>query len=114
MIQFDYLSILELCGILFAAFWAVGVFSLWMGCRSARGNFREKGYIRPPSGRAWFPFLLQKRYEAFDDSSIRFFFGISHFCLLVMLLILVIVALLVGSNFLFKNMSGATLGPPPS
>jgi hypothetical protein len=112
MIQFDFLSILELCGILWAAFCAVGLFSLWMGTRAARYDFRGKGYIRPPSGRAWFPFLLEKRYESFDNSSIRFFFGISHFCLMVLMLVTIIVVLLVGCNLLFNNMSGATIGPP--
>lgn len=112
MIQFDFISILELCGIVWLAFWAVGTFSLWMGCRNARPDFREKGYIRPPSGRAWFPFLLEKRYEAFDNASIRFFFGISHFCLMAMILIAAVVILLVGSNILFKGLLGPTPGPP--
>ena len=100
------LLFLECGGILWLAFWLVGAFSLWMGCRNAKGDFREKGYVRPPSGRAWFPFLLEKRYEAFEDSSIRFFFSISHFCLMAMMFILAAVILLVGIETLFKNMAG--------
>jgi len=76
---FDFFSILEIGIVFWIAFWLVGVFSLWMGCHAARRDFRGKGYIRPPSGRAWFPFLLERRYKDFENPSIPFFFGISHF-----------------------------------
>ncbi len=101
----DYFSILEVGCVLWVAFWLVGLFALWMGSYAARRDFRGKGYIRPPSGRAWLPFLLEKRYENFENPSIQFFFKISRFCLIAMLLIIAALVLLVGSNTLFRNMS---------
>jgi len=92
-------------GLLWVAFWLVGVTALWLGCHAARRDFRGKGYIRPPSGRAWFPFLLEKQYEIFENPSIRFFFKISHICLMAMILIFAALLLLVGSNTLFRSMS---------
>jgi hypothetical protein len=103
---FDYLSILEMGCVFWIAFWLVGVFALWMGCHAARRDFRGKGYIRPPKGRNWFPFLLEKQYEVFENPSIRFFFKIAHFCLMAMILILVALILLIGCNTLFRSMGG--------
>jgi len=103
---YDYLSVLEVGGVLWIAFWLVGVFALWMGCHAARRDFRGKGYVRPPSGREWFPFLLEKRYEAFENSSIQFFFNISRVCLMAMMVILAALILLVGVETLFRNMAG--------
>ena len=102
----DFFSFIELFGVLWLAFWLVGAFALWMGTRSARRDFRGKGYVRPPSGRAWFPFLLERQYNVFDNSSIRFFFGISHFCLMAMILILAAVLVLLGCVALFKTLAG--------
>ena len=105
-IQFDFGTIIEIGCIFWVAFWLIGVFALWMGCHAARKEFRGKGYVRPPSGRAWFPFLLEKRYEIFDSSSIRFFFKISHVCLMVMMFLLAALVLLVGAATFFWSMGG--------
>jgi hypothetical protein len=105
-IQYDFVTILEVGGVLWVAFWLVGVFALWLGSHAARKDFRGKGYVRPPSGREWFPFLLEKRYEIFEASSIRFFFKISHVCLMAMIFILAGLILLVGIDTLFKSLSG--------
>ena len=105
-IQYDFFTILEDGSVLWIAFWLVGVFSLWMGSHTARRDFRGKGYVRPPSGRDWLPFLLEKRYEVFDNSSIHFFFKISRFCLMAMLFILAALVLLVAINTLFRSMAG--------
>ena len=105
-IQYDFFTVVEIGCVFWIAFWLVGVVALWMGSHAARRDFRGKGYVRPPSGRAWFPFLLEKRYEAFENSSIQFFFKISRFCLLAMILILAALILLVGINTLFKSMAG--------
>jgi hypothetical protein len=106
LIQYDFVTILEVGGGLLVAFWLVGVLALWMGCHAARREFRGKGYVRPPSGRDWFPFLLEKRYEIFEASSIRFFFKISHVCLMAMIFILAALILLVGIDTLFKSLGG--------
>jgi hypothetical protein len=103
--SYDYLTVLEIGGLLWIAFSLVGIFALWMGSHAARRDFRGKGYIRPPSGRAWLHFLLHKQYEIFENPSIRFFFKISHFCLMAMMLILAALVLLVGLDTLFRSMS---------
>jgi hypothetical protein len=104
--EFDLITI-SVCGaIAWVGFWLVGIFSLWMGDRCARSEYRVKGYLRSPSGKQWFPFLLEKRYEAFENPSIPFFFKISHFCLNAMMLILAAVLVLVGTTVLLKNMGG--------
>jgi hypothetical protein len=105
-IQYDFISILEVGGVLWIAFWLVGIFALWMGCHAARKDFRGKGYVRRPSGKDWFPFLLEKRYEIFENSSIRFFFKISHVCLIAMIVILAALILLVGIDTLFRSLGG--------
>lgn len=105
-ISLDFISILEIGGIFLIALWVVGIFSLYMGSYAARRDFREKGYVRPPSGKQWFPFLFEKRYEAFNNGSIRFFFGISHFCLIALIVVAAALLLLIGANALFNSMSG--------
>ena len=103
---YDFFSVLQIGCVFWVAFWLVGVFALWMGSHTARRDFREKGYVRRPSGSAWFLFLLEKRYEVFENSSIRFFFKISRFCLMAMMFILGALILLIGIDTLFRNMAG--------
>jgi hypothetical protein len=52
-------------------------------------------------------FLLGKQYEVFDQPGIRFFFGVSRFCLIVLIFDLVAVAILLGCVLLLYSMSGA-------
>jgi len=77
--KYDLFTILEMCGIGGLVFWFVGFCMLMVAARKARHEFRIKGYLRPPSGRDWFRFLMFRQYDAFDDPGTRFFFGISHF-----------------------------------
>jgi len=101
---YDFLTILETCGIAGFAFLFLGLVSLLLGVRKARPEFRTKGYLRAPSGRAWLPFLLWKQYELFEDSRIRFYFGTAHFCLLAMVVLLTAILVLLGSEVLLKRM----------
>jgi len=103
---FDLNTIIELGAICGLAFSFVGVSSLMLATRKARREFRGKGYLKPPSGTRWFRFLLFKQYDAFGNPGIRFFFGISHFCLMAVIIVLMAVAILLGSEFLLKGMSG--------
>lgn len=117
---YDIVSVLELCGIAAAAIWFIGFCMLLIAVRKARSEFRGKGYLKPPSGRELFRFLMFKQYEAFDSAGIRFFFGLAHFCLVLLIIVLAAIVILVGCDQLFNGMSGIsgaglsglpTLGP---
>jgi hypothetical protein len=103
-------SIIEMCGIVGVAFCLVGLTTLLVAVRKARPEFRGKGYLRTPSGTRWFRFLLYKQYESFENPSTRFFFGITHFCMLGMFIVLMAVAALVGSEYLLKGVNGLPTG----
>jgi hypothetical protein len=94
-----------MCGVIGAAFWFVGFCMLLVAVQKTRSKFREKGYLRTPSGTQWFHFLMFKHYDVFDDPSIRFFFGIAHLCLMGMIIDLVAVVVLFGCELLLKYMS---------
>ncbi len=106
--EYDIYSVLELCGICGGTFWFVGSCMLLVAARKARREFRGKGYLRPPSGRGWLPFLLWRQYEAFENPGTRFFFGITHFCLMGMLIVLGAVVILLGCELLFEYLPGAS------
>jgi hypothetical protein len=105
----DFL-ILELCGIIGVAFWFIGFSTLVVAAKKARSEFRVKGYLRTPSGMRWFRFLLYKQYDAFDNPSTRFYFAITHFCMMGLIFVLVAVTLLLGSEFLLKGVNGLPQG----
>jgi hypothetical protein len=96
----DLFSVLELCGVCALAFWFVGFCMLWVAGRKARREFRSKGYMRPPKGTAWVPFLLWRRYEAFANPGARYFFKISHVCLMGMIVAMGAVVILLGCELL--------------
>jgi len=98
--------ILEICGIVGAAFWLVGFCMLLVAARKAQSEFRVKGYLRTPSGTRWFRFLLYRQYDAFDNPSTRFFFGIAHFCLMGVIVALTAIVVLLGSEVLLNGVSG--------
>jgi len=103
---YDFLSVLELGAICTVAFWLVGWFALLVAVRKGRKEFRVKGYMRKPSGIRWFRFLLGKKYDAFHDSGARYFFGISHFCLMGMIIVLGTMVLLLGCALVLGNLPG--------
>jgi len=102
--RYDIFSVIELCGICGLAFWFIGSCMLLVATQKARREFRGKGYLRPPSGRGWFRFLLGKKYNAFKNSGARFFFGISRFCLMGMIVVLGAVVILLGGELLLGNL----------
>jgi hypothetical protein len=104
--RYDLYSILEICGIGCFAFWLVGFLTLLVAVHKARYEFRVKGYLRPPSGMRWFRFLLWKQYDHFDNPGTRFFFGIAHFCMLGVIIVVMAVVVLLGSELLFNGMYG--------
>ena len=101
---YDFFTILEMCGIAGLAFWFVGFIALMVGVRNARREFRTKGYLRPPSGRRWFEFLLWKQYDHFENPSTRFIFGIAHFCLMAMIVLLTAILVFLGSELVLTRM----------
>ncbi len=104
--KYDLFSVLELCGMGGAIFWLIGAFALLVASRKARREFRVKGYLKPPSGTGWFPFLLGKHYEAFENPGTRFYFGISHFCLMGLILVVAAIVILLACTFFFNGLSG--------
>lgn len=109
---YDIFTILEACGILAFAFWLIGFVALMVAVQITRREFRVKGYLKPPSGREWFHFLLWKQYDHFENPNTRFFFGAAHFCLIGMFIASTALVVLLGSEALLKNMSGLTSGLP--
>ena len=108
---YDIYSILELCAIGAVGFWLVGTAALLVAVRKARGEFREKGYLRTPSGKRWFRFLLFKEYDYFEDTGTRFYFGMAHICLMGMIIGGLAIAVLLGCAFL---LGGVAAMPSPS
>lgn len=102
----DVFSILEACATIGVGFWLVGFCMLLMAVRKGRREFRVKGFLRIPSGTRWFRFLMFKHYNAFDNPSTRFYFGIVHFCLMGLIIVLMAVTVLLSSEFFFKSLYG--------
>jgi hypothetical protein len=97
------LFIVQCCGLAMLLLLAVGIGALQIGKYKARTEFRSKGYLRAPAGRKWFPFLLYRQYDGFDDPGIRFYFGISHGCLLGLMFRAVALTILGGCEFMLTN-----------
>jgi hypothetical protein len=111
--KYDLFSIVTLCGMCAATFWLIGFCMLLVAIRKARREFRVKGYLRTPSGTRWFRFLLFRQYDYFEDPGTRFYFGISHFCLLGTIIVLTAIVLLLGCDQVFDGMSGFSGGMMP-
>jgi len=105
--------ILEICAVCGVAFWFVGFCTLFVAVRKARDEFREKGFLRTPSGTRWVRFLLMKEYDYFEDPSTRLFFGIAHFCMMGVFFAFTGAAVLVGSEVLLNGVSGLPGGGLP-
>ena len=100
----DLLSILELWAACAAGFCLVGFVAFLVAVHKARDAFRSKGYLRPLWGKRLFRFLLFKEYDYFEDSGTRFFFGISHMCLLGMIILAMAIVVFVGCELLLGGM----------
>jgi len=107
--RYDPLFILELCGLAGLAFLFAGLATLFAGARTARREFRTKGFLRPPSGIRWFRFLLFRQYEYFENPNTRLLFGATHFCMMGAIIVLAGAAALVGSELLLNGVNGFSL-----
>lgn len=101
----DYLKLLEWAGLAAAVLWTIGLWGLVMGSRKAKRAFRGKGYLRPPTGKAWLRFLYYKHYDSFEDPGIRFFYGLSHLCLAVFVFLAFALLLFLGLILLLGHVS---------
>jgi hypothetical protein len=90
--------------------WFVGYMALLIGARKAHSRFREKGFLKPPSGKDWFRFLLFKEYDYFNDERISFYFGISHFCLMALIIVALAIVVFVGCELLLGGVNGVPDG----
>src|SRR5271167_4317285 len=93
---FNLTAFLEWAGLAVAILWMIGPWFILAGSRRARRAFRGKGYLRPPSGKAWIRFLYYKHYDAFEDPWIRFYYKIARNCLFLSVLIVVAVVIFIG------------------
>lgn len=103
--NYDLPTVLECCGAGCAVLWLIGFPMLLIAVKKSRHLFRSKGYLRTPSGLEWFPFLLKKRYESFDEPAGQTFFGISYFCAVCGLILLCAAIVLLGCVLLFGTVS---------
>ena len=103
---FDVTAILEWSAWAVAVLWVIGTLSILAGSRRARRAFRGKGYLRPPSGKAWIRFLYYKHYDAFEDPWIRFYYKIARICLF--LSVLVVVTLIIFMALLYVLTEAST------
>jgi hypothetical protein len=106
------LTVLELAGLCALVLIVVGFGSLFLGLNKARREFRSKGFLRPPSGTAWFRFLLLRQYEYFENTTIRACFGTSHVCLIISFFVLGALALFFGTEYMFNGINGISLTGP--
>ncbi len=103
---------LELAGACALVLMLVGYGSLFLGLRQARREFRQKGFLRPPSGLGWFRFLLLRQYEYFENNTIRRCFGTSHVCLIIGFFVFGALALFFGTEYMFNGLNGISLTGP--
>jgi hypothetical protein len=94
--------IIEICALLGLVLIFIGLCALFLGSHRARREFRTKGYVRPPKGRAWFRFLLVRQYESFDDEGIQGAFRCAHYCLLAVMVDIGAIAILLGCEYSLK------------
>ncbi len=107
-LPFNLVSLLEWSALACAILWTVGLWCILSGSRRARRAFRGKGYLRPPTGKAWLRFLYYKHYDSFEDPGIRFYYRMARFCLFFFVFLVVAVTIFVGSIFFLGRVTPAT------
>jgi len=107
MMPIDTITLLEWAALVAVGLWSAGLWGIVAGSRKARRFFRGKGYLRPPTGRAWLRFLYYKHYDTFEDPGIRFCYGLAHTCLAIFVILAVALAIFLGSDFLLSKVSNA-------
>jgi hypothetical protein len=106
-ISFNAIPLLEWAGLALSILLSVGLWCMLAGSRRARRAFRGKGYLRPPTGRAWVRFLYYKHYESFEDSGIRFYYGLARKCFFLFILLLVALIIFLGSVIVLEQVAPA-------
>jgi hypothetical protein len=109
---FDPVPILEWSALGVAILWTLGLGCIRAGSRRARRAFRGKGYLRPPTGKAWLRFIYYKHYESFEDPGIRFYYRGARICLFAFVFLVLAVAIFLGSVLVLTHVTVAT--PPPT
>jgi hypothetical protein len=102
---FDLFTILEYAALASAILWTVGLWGLAAGSRQAKRAFRGKGYLRPPTGKAWLRFLYYKHYDSFEDAGIRFAYRTAHVCLFLFVVLVIALSIFLGSVYLLRYVS---------
>ena len=110
-LPFDMVSLLEWSALACAILWTIGLWCMLVGSRRARRAFRGKGYLRPPTGKAWLRFLYYKHYDSFEDPGIRFYYRMARVCLFLFIFLVGAVAIFVGSIIFLTHVTPATPAP---
>jgi hypothetical protein len=106
-ISLDFVAVLEWSALAAALLWTVALWCMLRGSRTARRAFRGKGYLRPPSGKAWIRFLYYKHYESFENPTIRFYYRTARICLFLFVFLAVAVIIFLGSVLLLERVTPA-------
>jgi hypothetical protein len=104
---FNAIPLLEWSGLAMAILCTIGLVCMLAGSRRARRAFRGKGYLRPPTGKAWVRFLYYKHYESFEDPGIRFYYRMARNCFFLFILLVVGVIIFLGSVMVLAQVTPA-------
>jgi hypothetical protein len=107
--QINTITLLEWAALGVSLLWTVGLWGLVMGSRRARRAFRGKGYLRPPSGKAWLRFLYYKHYDSFEDPGIRFYYALARVCLYIFVLLALALSICLGSDIVLRGVSSGSM-----
>ncbi len=106
----DTIKLLEWAALGGSVICAIGFWCILMGSRRARRAFRGKGYLRPPTGKAWLRFLYFQHYDSFEDPGIRFYYRLAHICMIAFVILAISLAIFLGSVLILTRVSS---GPSP-
>jgi hypothetical protein len=105
---FNPIPLLEWSGLAVSILLSVALWCVLAGSRRAKRAFRGKGYLRPPTGKAWVRFLYYKHYESFEDSGIRFYYRTARNCFFLLIFVVIAVTIFLGSVLLLARVTPAT------
>jgi hypothetical protein len=101
----DPIPLLEWSALGASILWTIGLWCILAGTRQARRAFRGKGYLRPPTGKAWLRFIYYKHYESFEDPAIRFYYRMARICLFLFVFLVLALGIFLGSVFLLTRVA---------
>jgi hypothetical protein len=105
---FNAIPLLEWSALAMAILCSVGLLCMLAGSRRARRAFRGKGYLRPPTGKAWVRFLYYNHYESFEDPGIRFYYRMARNCFFLFTLLVVALIIFLGAVFFLGQVTPAS------